>query len=276
MLNIGCHLSIGKGYENMVEQTKMIGANTFQFFTRNPRGGKAKDLDKDEMERLNSLMEKNNIKNLLAHGPYTMNLCSKNEKVREFAKLILKDDMERLEKMPVNLYVFHPGSHTGIGEEKAIEYITEALNEVVTKDLKTNILLETMSGKGTEVGKNFEQLRKIIEGVKYSEKIGICLDTCHLYSAGYDIVNNLDYILEQFDTTIGLDKIKAVHLNDSKTEFNSNKDRHEKIGMGTIGFKATENLINHKDLKNLPFFLETPNELDGYKIEIEKLKEVYI
>lgn len=275
MLNIGSHLSISKGYLYAAKDAVNIGANTFQYFTRNPRGGKAKELNLKELEELGLYMEENNFAPILAHGAYTMNLCSKNEDTRKFAKDILKDDLERLAVIPNSLYVFHPGSHVGLGVDKGIDYIVEALNENVVKDNKVEILLETMSGKGTEIGRSFEEIKRIIDGVLYNEKIGVCLDTCHVYSAGYDIVNDLDLVIEEFDKIIGIDRLKAIHLNDSMMEISSNKDRHAKIGEGTIGIEAIINVINHPKLRDLPFYLETPNELDGHKEEIALLRKEY-
>lgn len=275
MLNIGCHLSISKGYYNAALEAVSIGANTFQFFTRNPRGGKAKEIDMEDINRLKDLMNEYKFAPLFAHGAYTMNLCSDKEGTREFANMILKDDLERLKIIPNTYYVFHPGSHVGQGSERGIEFIVDALNNVIDENNDTVILLEGMSGKGTEIGRNMEELKSIIGGVKYNKNLGICIDTCHLYSAGYDIANNLDGVLKEIDKTIGINRIKAVHLNDSKVDFASNKDRHEVIGEGTIGFDAIVNVINHPLLKDLPFNLETPNELDGYKKEIEILRREY-
>lgn len=270
---LGSHLSIAKGFAKAAEDAVSIGANTFQFFTRNPRGGKAKALDYKDINKLKSIMEKNNFGPLLAHAPYTLNLASYKEHVYDFAKATFKDDLERLEQIPCNLYNFHPGSHTGKGVEYGIERIADIINGALTGNENTMVLLETMSGKGTEIGYTFEQLKMIIDGVKHSELMGVCLDTCHVYSAGYDIVNNLDNVLQEFDEIIGIDKLKAIHLNDSMKEYNSKKDRHEKIGDGTIGLEAIIRIINHPQLKNIPFLLETPNELEGYKREIKLLRD---
>lgn len=275
MLNIGCHLSISKGFYNAALDAVSIGANTFQFFTRNPRGGKAKEIDMEDINKLKELMIEHKFVPLFAHGAYTMNLASDKEETREFANMILRDDLERLKLIPNTYYVFHPGSHVGQGSEKGIEFIVNALNEAIDEDNETIVLLEGMSGKGTEIGRNMEELKAIIDGVKSNKNLGICIDSCHLYSAGYDIVNNLDGVLEEIDKIIGIDRLKAVHLNDSKVEFGSNKDRHEVIGEGTIGIDAIINIINHPLLRNLPFNLETPNELDGYKKEIEMLRREY-
>ncbi|WP_130807544.1 deoxyribonuclease IV [Senegalia massiliensis] len=269
---IGSHLSIAKGFSNAAKDAVEINANTFQFFTRNPRGGKAKDLDLDDIKKLNTIREDNGFGVLLAHAPYTMNPASYKDKIWDFAKYAMEDDLKRLDVIGNCLYNFHPGSHTGKGSEYGIDRIAKLLNEVLNGDEKTTILLEAMSGKGTEIGRNFEELKSIIDKVKYSDKIGVCIDTCHIFSAGYDIVNDLDGVLKEFDDIIGLERLKAIHLNDSKMEFGSNKDRHEKIGEGTIGLDAIINIINHPKLKDLPFFLETPNELQGYKKEIDILK----
>ncbi|NFG61096.1 MULTISPECIES: deoxyribonuclease IV [unclassified Clostridium] len=275
MLNIGCHLSSSKGFKNMGENALKIGANTFQFFTRNPRGSKAKDIDENDVKEFLELAKENNFCKILAHAPYTLNACSADERNREFAIEIMADDLKRMEYLPNNLYNFHPGSHVKQGTEVGIEYISSALNSILKKDQTTKVLLETMSGKGTEVGRNFEEIAEIIKRVELKEHIGVCLDTCHIHDAGYDIVNDLDKVLDKFDNIIGLDKLYAIHLNDSKNPFESHKDRHETIGNGYIGLKAVTNIINHPQLCNLPFFLETPNELDGYKNEIELLKSVY-
>ena len=272
MLNIGCHLSTTKGYENMGKEALSIGANTFQFFTRNPRGGKAKAIDIKDIERLVKLAQENNFAKILAHAPYTLNACSGDERTRELAKEMMKDDLYRMEFMPNNLYNFHPGSHVKQGIEVGINYIVEMLNEVLTEDQRTTVLLETMAGKGSEVGRTFEEIAEIISRVNLKDKMGVCLDTCHVHDGGYDIVNDLDGVLEEFDRIIGLDRLKAIHLNDSKNPQNSHKDRHEKIGEGFLGLEAITRIINHPKLKNLPFFLETPNELDGYSKEIELLK----
>ena len=272
MLNIGCHLSVSGGFYNMGVEALSINANTFQFFTRNPRGGKAKDIDKEDVQKLLELMKENNFSKILAHAPYTLNGCSKDEKTREFAINTMADDFKRMEYLPNNVYNFHPGSHVKQGVETGIDYIVEMLNIVLKEEQTTTVLLETMAGKGTEIGRSFEEIAEIISKVKLNNHLGVCLDTCHVYDAGYDIVNNLDNVLEEFDKVIGLDRLKAIHLNDSKNPFNSHKDRHEKIGEGSIGIEAMKRIINHPKLRHLPFFLETPNELDGYKHEIEILR----
>ncbi|WP_297713636.1 deoxyribonuclease IV [Clostridium sp.] len=275
MLNIGCHLSTTKGFKNMGKEALSIGANTFQFFTRNPRGGKAKDIDEKDINDLLEIMKENNFVKILAHAPYTLNGCSADENTRKFATEMMADDLIRMEYLPNNLYNFHPGSHVKQGVDVGIDYIVEMLNTVLKPDQTTTVLLETMAGKGTEIGRSFEEIAQIIERVELKDHLGVCLDTCHVYDAGYDIVNDLDNVLEEFDRIIGLDRLKAIHLNDSKNPFKSHKDRHEKIGEGTLGLEGISRIINHPKLRHLPFFLETPNELDGYKNEIELLKGQY-
>lgn len=275
MLNIGCHLSSSKGYEAMGKEALKIGANTFQFFTRNPRGSKAKKIEPKDVEALLGLMKENEFATILAHAPYTVNACSADASTREFAIEIMADDLKRMEYLPNNFYNFHPGNHIKQGVETGVEYIIYMLNTILKPDQRTKVLLETMSGKGTEVGRTFEELKQIINGVTLSGKIGICLDTCHVYDAGYDIVNNLDGVLDEFDRIIGLEKLCAIHLNDSKNPFASHKDRHEKIGEGYIGKEVFFNMINHPKLRHLPFFLETPNELSGYAAEIKMLRAAY-
>ena len=275
MLSIGCHLSTTKGFYNMGKEALSIGANTFQFFTRNPRGGKAKDLDENDIKKLLALMEENNFSKILAHAPYTLNACSKDESTRQFALEMMEDDLRRMEYLPNNLYNFHPGSHVKQGTEVGIEFIAELLNKVLKKEQTTKVLLETMAGKGTEIGRSFEEIAEIIDKVELKEHMGVCLDTCHVFDAGYDIVNDLDKVLDEFDRIIGLDRLHAIHLNDSKNPFASHKDRHEKIGEGSIGLEAITKIINHPKLRNIPFFLETPNELDGYEKEISVLRKAY-
>ena len=275
MLNIGCHLSSSKGFYNMGLETLKVDGNTFQFFTRNPRGGSAKDIDPADAQKLNELMKEKNFAKILAHAPYTLNACAEKEYVREFAYNTMLDDLKRMEFVPGNLYNFHPGSHVGQGMEKGIELISSLLNSILWKEQTTTVLLETMAGKGSEVGSKFEELREIIDRVELDEKMGVCLDTCHVYDGGYDIVNDLDGVLTQFDKIIGLHRLCAIHINDSKNPFSSHKDRHEKIGEGSIGTEAFERIINHPALRDLPFFLETPNELDGYAKEIALLKSLY-
>lgn len=275
MLNIGCHLSASKGYMHMGEEAKSIGANTFQFFTRNPRGGKAKDIDENDVKNFLEFMKENSFAKILAHAPYTLNACSKDEHTREFALTIMADDLKRMEYTPNQLYNFHPGSHVGQGVDTGIDFIVKQLNTVLTKDMTTTVLLETMAGKGSEVGRTFEELKAILDGVELDNKMGVCMDTCHIYDAGYDIVNDLDGVLDKFDAVIGLDRLKAIHMNDSKNPFKSHKDRHEKIGEGYIGFGTMVKVINNPRLKGIPILLETPNELDGYAKEIKMLKEAY-
>lgn len=275
MLKIGCHLSTSKGFKNMGKEALQIGGNTFQFFTRNPRGSKAKAIDEKDIKEFLELAKENNFVTLLAHAPYTLNPCSADESTRIFAKEVMVDDLVRMEYTPNNLYNFHPGSHVKQGVEVGIKYISDLLNEVLKPEQTTTVLLETMAGKGTEIGRNFEELKEILNRVELSDKMGVCLDTCHVYDAGYDIVNDLDGVLEQFDKAIGLDKLRAIHLNDSMNPFSSHKDRHAKIGEGSLGLEAISNIINHPKLCDLPFFLETPNELDGYKKEIALLKSLY-
>lgn len=275
MFKIGCHLSSSGGYLAMGKEAVRIGANTFQFFTRNPRGGAAKPLDLDDINAFNEYRKENNILSVLAHAPYTMNACAKDGGLREFAKNTMLDDIMRLNNIEGAMYNFHPGSHVSQGVDVGIDYISSMLNEVITENQKTIILLETMSGKGSEVGRNFEEIKAIIDKVNMNDKLGVCLDTCHVYDGGYDIVNNLDGVLSEFDRIIGLNRLKAVHLNDTKNPFESHKDRHEKIGDGFLGIEAITRIINHEKLKDLPFFLETPNDIDGYEREIALLKTLY-
>lgn len=272
-MRVGCHLSVAKGFYKMGKDAISIGANTFQFFSRNPRGSSVKELDLNDINKFKQLMDSNDIKNILAHAPYTMNMSSKDENTREFAKKAFLEDLKRLEKIPCFLYNMHPGSHVGQGVEKGIEHIVSIINETLFENFNGYVLLETMSGKGTEIGSNFKELAKIINNINLKEKVGVCLDTCHVYSAGYDIVNSLDIVLEEFDKELGIESLKAIHLNDSLTPFFSKKDRHEKLGKGSIGKEAIINFVNHPQIKKLPIFLETPNELDGYKNEIEFLRK---
>lgn len=273
MFTIGCHLSASKGYLAMAKQAVSIGANTFQFFTRNPRGGKAKEINEDDVKAFLEYSKEHGINRILAHAPYTLNACSADSGIREFAKNTMADDLKRMEYTPGNYYNFHPGSHVGQGVEVGIDFIAEMLNEILTKEQTTTVLLETMSGKGSEVGRNFEELKAIIDKVKLKDKLGVCLDTCHIWDGGYDVVNNFDGVLDEFDKIIGLEKLKAIHLNDSKNDLASHKDRHEKIGDGKIGLDAISKIINNDRIKNLPFYLETPNEIEGYEREIELLKK---
>ncbi len=275
MLTIGAHLSASKGYTAMLKQAVEIGANTFQFFTRNPRGGSAKAIDEKDVETFLQLMKEKDFPVILAHAPYTLNCCSAKPETREFARSTFADDLKRMEYTPNQLYNFHPGSHVGQGEDTGIELISEVLNSVLFENMTTTVLLETMAGKGSEIGKTFQELKAIIDRVELSDKLGVCLDTCHVSDGGYDIVNELDRVLDEFDRTIGLERLKAIHLNDSKNPLGAHKDRHEKIGEGYIGTAAFERIINHPALKDLPFYLETPNELDGYAKEIALLKSLY-
>lgn len=275
MLTIGAHLSASKGYTAMLRQAKEIGANTFQFFTRNPRGGSAKAIDEKDVETFLELMKEENFPVILAHAPYTLNCCSAKPETREFALNTFADDLKRMEYTPNQLYNFHPGSHVGQGVEVGIEQISEILNKVLFEDMTTTVLLETMAGKGSEIGRSFEELKAIIDRVELDNKIGVCLDTCHVHEGGYDIVNHLDSVLDEFDRVLGLNRLKAIHLNDSKNPISAHKDRHEKIGDGYIGLDAIERIINNPALKDLPFFLETPNELDGYEKEIALLRSLY-
>ncbi len=272
MLNIGAHLSSSKGFANIAKEAVKIGANTFQFFTRNPQGGKAKEINPADVAECLALAKQHNFVKMVAHAPYTLNPCSDNPATREFAEMVFADDLKRMEYVPHNYYNFHPGSHVGQGVEVGIKMIAELLDKVLSKEQTTMVLLETMSGKGSEVGSKFEELQQIISRVKLPEQLGVCLDTCHVYSAGYDIVNNLDGVLAEFDKIVGLDKLKAIHLNDSKMPFASHKDRHEKIGQGTIGLNAIVRIVNHEKLKELPFILETPNDLAGWAQEIKSLR----
>jgi len=275
MLNIGCHLSASKGYVHMLKEALSIDANTFQFFTRNPRGGKAKELDLDDVQKYNQLAKDNKFAPIIAHAPYTLNPCAAEERIRDFTRETMADDLRRLQHTPGNYYNFHPGSHVGQGIDRGIELIAELLDAVMSEEQSTVVLLETMAGKGSEVGGKFEEIRAIIDRSSFGHKLGVCLDTCHVYDAGYDIVSDLDGVLEEFDRIIGIDRLKAIHLNDSKNPYSSHKDRHEKIGEGHIPVDAFERIINHPQLRNLSFSLETPNELDGYAAEIKLLRGLY-
>ena len=271
---IGCHLSASKGFLNMGKEIVALGGNTFQFFTRNPRGGAAKDIDEQDVEAFKKFADENGIEVILAHAPYTLTACSADESIRDFAKRTFADDLARMEYVPGNLYNFHPGSHVKQGVETGTEYIVEMLNETIKESQTTTVLLETMAGKGSEIGRKFEELRAIIDKVELNSHLGVCLDTCHVYDAGYDIVGNLDNVIKEFDDVIGLSRLKAIHINDSKNPFASHKDRHEKIGEGSIGKDAFEAIINHPALINLPFYLETPNDAAGYAAEIALLKSL--
>lgn len=275
MLTIGCHLSISKGYLHMGKEALSLGANTFQYFTRNPRGGKARTFDEADMKALEAFMAEHNFGKILGHAPYTLNACAADPSLRQFAKNMMREDLERLEFLPNQLYNFHPGSHVKQGVDQGIEYIVEALNEVMFEGMHTTVLLETMAGKGTEVGRTFEEIARIIDGVKLKDYIGVCMGTCHIHEGDYDIIGDLDGVMESFDKIVGLDRLHAIHLNDSKNPRGAHKDRHEKIGEGHIGLEAITKVINHPALRNLPFYLETPNELDGYAKEIALLRSVY-
>lgn len=269
---IGCHLSCSKGFLHMAKEAESLGANTFQFFTRNPRGGKAKDIDPADVQKFLEYSKRMGLGTVVAHAPYTLNACGADERVQEFAFQTMKDDLQRMEYIPGNLYNFHPGSHVGQGMETGIQKIADLLNQILWPEMQTTVLLETMAGKGSEVGGKFEELKAIIDRVELSDKVGVCLDTCHVYDGGYDIVDHLDEVLEKFDRVVGLDRLKAIHLNDSKNPFASHKDRHEKIGEGSIGIEAMVRIINHPKLQGIPFCLETPNELPGYAEEIRVLR----
>lgn len=269
---IGCHLSASEGYLSMAKTAVQIGANTFQFFTRNPRGGTAKPIDPEDVSAFLEYSEQNDIGPILAHASYTLNLCAAEDRIREFARYTLMDGLFRMEFTPGNLYNLHPGSHVQQGVEKGIELIAEALNAAITEEQTTWVLLETMAGKGTEIGRTFEELRSIIDRVHVKDRLGVCLDTCHVFDAGYDIKGNTDQVLETFDRVIGLDRLKAIHINDTKNPFQSHKDRHETIGNGYLGIETLRKVINHPALRHLPFYLETPNELPGYASEIALLK----
>lgn len=273
MLRIGCHLSSAKGYLAMAKEAVKIGANTFQFFTRNPRGGKAKELDLTDIQEYLKFSREHGIGRILAHAPYTLNACAKDPGLRQFAYDTMWDDLRRLEYIPGAMYNFHPGNHVKQGVEAGISYLADMLDRILEQGPRTVILLETMAGKGTELGRSFEELRWIIDKVEDGSRLGVCLDTCHVFDGGYDIVQGLDGVLEEFDQVIGLDRLKAVHLNDTKNGLGSHKDRHEKIGEGQIGLDAFVRIVTHPKLKQLPFYLETPNDLPGYQREIALLRE---
>lgn len=275
MFKIGSHLSAAKGYENMGKDALKIGANTFQFFTRNPRGGKAKAIDKADIDAFLALAEENRFAQFVAHAPYTLNCCSIDPKIRNFAYMAVTEDLERMEYLPGNYYNFHPGSHVGQGVEKGIGLIAELLNDIIKPEQHTMVLLETMAGKGSEVGSRFEELSAIIEKVKIDSKMGVCLDLCHVHDAGYDIAGDLDGVLSEFDRIIGLDRLKAIHVNDSLNLLGAHKDRHAKVGEGHLGLDGIVHVINHPKLRELPFILETPTDLEGHGQEIADLKERY-
>ena len=273
MLTIGCHLSSSKGYLAMGKEAVKIDANTFQFFTRNPRGTKAKAIDENDVERFLAFAKENGIERILAHAPYTLNACSADEHLRELARDTMADDLRRMEYTPGNYYNFHPGSHVGQGAEAGIAFIADMLNHILKPEQRTTVLLETMSGKGSEVGREFEELREILDRVECKERMGVCLDTCHVWDGGYDIVNDLEGVIGKFDRIIGLEKLKAIHLNDSLNPLGAHKDLHAKIGEGCIGEEALKRVVTHPALKDLPFYLETPNELPGYAREIAVMRE---
>ena len=272
MIYIGNHLSASKGFYAMGKMALKLGGDTFAFFTRNPRGGKAKDLDEEDIRKLRELMEEHHFRRLVAHAPYTLNLCSAKEDVRTFARETIADDLRRMEYLPGNYYNFHPGSHVGQGADQGIAMIAEVLNETLRPDQKTTVLLETMAGKGSEVGRTFEELRQILDRVDCADKVGVCLDTCHVWDGGYDIVGGLDGVLRKFDEIIGLDRLLAVHLNDSKNDCGAAKDRHEKLGQGHIGPDALRAVVTHPLLQDRPFILETPNDDAGYAAEIAQVR----
>jgi deoxyribonuclease-4 len=275
MIKLGAHISISEGFYKAAKVSREMGANTFQFFTRNPRGGAAKEIDEKDMSTAKALLEENNFATLVAHAPYTLNLCSVEARVREFANMIFKADMQRLKKMPPSYYVFHPGSKKELSLSEAEELIANTINEAIDEGVENIILLEGMSGKGSEVGSTFEELKEVIDKIHHKEYIGVCVDTCHMYSAGYDIVNDLEGVFEKFDKIIGIDYLKAAHINDSMNPFNSKKDRHAKLGEGTIGIDNIVKFINYKPIRHLPMILETPNDISGYTQEIKLLKSRY-
>lgn len=276
ILRIGCHLSSSKGFLNMAKTAESIGANTFQFFTRNPRGGAAKEWQEQDIQDMLKYFQEKGIAKPLAHAPYVLNACAKDEGLRQFALQTMQEDLQKLERIPGAMYNFHPGSHVQQGADVGIDLIAQLLNSILQPEQSTMVLLETMAGKGSEVGRSFEELRAIIDRVDLSDKLGVCLDTCHVWDAGYDIVEHLDEVLSEFDACIGLARLRAIHLNDSMNVRGSHKDRHEKIGQGQIGMEAFSHIINHPRLRELPFYLETPNELPGYQGEIALLRKAYI
>ena len=273
MIRIGCHLSSSKGYESMAKDAIAIDANTFQFFTRNPRGGNAKAINEKDVERFLTTAKEKDITPLLAHAPYTLNACSADPKLRDFAKRTMADDLARMEYTPGNMYNFHPGCHVKQGVKTGIEYISQMLNEILSPDQTTTVLLETMAGKGSEIGGCFEELKQILDLVDLSDHMGVCLDTCHVWDGGYDIVNHLDDVLNEFDRIIGINRLKAIHLNDSQNPLCAHKDRHAKLGEGYIGIDTFKRIVTHPILGKLPFYMETPNDLDGYAREIQMMRE---
>lgn len=273
MIYIGNHVSISKGYLSMGKTEVRLGGNTFAFFTRNPRGGRSSEADPEDIAALRDFLLAHSFGRLVAHAPYTMNLCSAKEDIREYSENIFREDLQKMELLPGQFFNFHPGSHLKQGYERAADEIADVLNRTISADQTTTVLLETMAGKGTEVGRSFEELKGILDRTERKEKIGVCFDTCHVWDAGYDIVNDLDGVLRHFDEVIGLDRLFAVHLNDSKNECGSHKDRHEKIGLGKIGEEALMRVVNHPLLQNRPFILETPNDDEGYRKEIALVKQ---
>lgn len=275
MLHIGCHLSCSSGYLAMGRTALTIGADTFQFFTRNPRGGSVKAFDEQDARALCDFLAQHDFAPILAHAPYTLNACAADERIRDFARRTMREDLERLSHIPGAMLNFHPGSHVKQGAETGVKLIAQMLDEVYTPDMPTTVLLETMAGKGSEVGRSFEELRAIMDAARAGDRLGVCLDTCHVFDGGYDIANRLEDVLGEFDRVVGLSRLRAIHINDSKNPLGSHKDRHEKIGQGHIGLDAMVRIINHPRLRNLPFYLETPNELDGYAREIALLRSAY-
>ena len=275
MFRIGCHLSASKGFLAMGKDAVRIGANTFQFFTRNPRGGSAKAIDEKDVEAFLAFAKEHDISQLVAHAPYTLNACAVDPRIRKFAEETMLDDLQRMEYVPGNYYNFHPGSHVQQGVEAGTDLIVGMLNKILWPEQKTIVLLETMAGKGSEIGRTFEEIRTIVNRVELSHLLGVCFDTCHVFDAGYDLINRLDDVLEEFDKVVGLNRLYAIHLNDSLNTLDSHKDRHAKIGEGNIGLETITRVINHPALRHLPFNLETPNELDGYEAEIKLLKRLY-
>ena len=274
MFNIGCHMTVSKGYKYMGKRILELGGNTFQYFSRNPRGGSVKAIDKSDADALAEIMAANDFAPILTHAPYTLNMAAAKDDTYDFAKRVFREDLERLEELPSKLYNFHPGSHTGMGVDWGLDRIINGLNEVVFKESTSTILFEVMAGKGSEIGSNFEEIKILLDNVTYREKFGVCLDTCHLYEGGYDLVNDLEGVLDEIENSFGLEKVKAIHLNDSKNPLGARKDRHEKIGEGTLGIGTIMNIVSNPRLKDIPFFLETPNEEEGYAREISMIKEL--
>ena len=273
-MRVGCHLSVGKGYAHMGKRILELGGNTFQYFSRNPRGGAVRAFDEEDARALDLLMKEKGLGPILTHAPYTLNLASPREETREFARKVIREDLERLELLPGHLYNIHPGSHTGIGPEAGMEGIIKGLKEAVPPGCTSMILFEVMAGKGSEIGRDFAEIAWLLEHVPDPEGYGVCLDTCHLWEGGYDILHNLEGVLEEADRAFGLDRVRAIHLNDSKNPLGARKDRHEKLGLGALGWKGIRGIISHPRLRDKPFFLETPNEEDGYALEIAALKEM--